>query len=98
MSIVQAKAQAAKHRRQIGGVQLPLRGVIRRQNLCQVQRLSVFHHVLQREQASDIGFGLFDGAIKFFEFLARRSVASIHLDLVRAEAVHQFVGHDMSKK
>ncbi len=93
-----SEAQGAKHGGQVGGIQLALRRVIGRQDARQPHLLGMVHHVLQGEEAGDVGFGFFNGAVKLFQFGAGSSVPPVHLDLVGPEAVHQFVGHGVGEK
>ena len=58
----------------------------------------MIEQVLQHEQAGDVGLGLFDGAVQFLQFLARRGGAAGHLDLVRADAVAQLVRQDVREE
>ncbi len=87
-----AEAHGAECGREIRGVELALvGGAIHRHQLVVVE-------VLQHEEAGDIGLGLFDGAVEFLQFLARRGGASRDLDLVRADAVAEFMRQNVREE
>ena len=65
---------------------------------CAAGQHAVIEEMLQHEEAGDVGFGFFDGAVEFLQFLARRGVAPGDLDLVRADAVRHLVRQDVREE
>ena len=63
-----------------------------------MQILGVVHHVLQCPQAGSVGLGFLDRTVKVLELLARRCLPAVDGDLLRAQAVHQFVRQDVGEE
>ena len=53
---------------------------------------------LQGEEAGDVGFRFLERAAGFLHFLAHGRGFAVDGDVVRAEAVHQFVHHDVGEE
>ena len=98
VSIIQSETQSAEHRCQIGRIKLPLRRVIRWQQLRESHCRGMIHHVLQREQAGNVGLRFFNRAVQLLQFVPGCGIPALDFDLMRSETVHQFVGHDVSEK
>ena len=88
MRLVQSKAKAAKHGSHVSGIELSLRRFIRRQHLGQFHLRCVVHHVLEREQAGNIGLGFFECAVDLFQFIPHGRIPAVRFDLMRAQPVH----------
>jgi len=58
----------------------------------------VIEHVLQHEQAGDIGLGLFDGAVKLLHLLTRRGGPAGDRDLMRTDAVRHLMSHNVREE
>ena len=58
----------------------------------------MIEHILQHEQAGDIRFSFFDGAVELLHLLARRGGAAAHCDLMRTDAMRHLVRHDVREE
>ena len=80
----------------LGG--LPLRRVVRRQHARQLHLLGMVHHVLQREESGNVGFGFFNGGIQLLQLQPNRRRLPIHRDVVGSEPMHQLMRQNVREK